>query len=265
MMSLAADPQRSIFSLPAKPRSSPLALTIGIMLILALLAGGGVAIYRLMPKPAAPPPLKTPVVHPPAVPVPAPGMAPALKSTEGPPAAAPPAPIEPTLTPPLENDNTQWDHVEQTYRTSPPELGILALQQFIQAAPNSTFIPAAQSQIDESLDRLWWMRVKSLCEHRDDLSNQVKNLDSQIATVKANGTVAERIAELQSQRDPIAKELADVQQELNEMKYTDPRTPDLYDEAQLADLRTNRDTTVFDAWKKSTAAYIQRNRGELPW
>ena len=49
------------FSLPAKPRSSPLALTIGIMLILALLAGGGVAIYRLMPKPAAPPPLKTPL------------------------------------------------------------------------------------------------------------------------------------------------------------------------------------------------------------
>ena len=90
-------------------------------------------------------------------------------------------------------------------------------------------------------------------------------IDQQIATVKANGPVAERIAELQSERDPIARQLEVAQGQLDEMKYKDSPVPDLYDEALLSQLRKARDSEAYESWKKATSSYIKRNRGKLPW
>jgi hypothetical protein len=159
----------------------------------------------------------------------------------------------------------EWDRVEETYRTSPPELGIVALQDFINDPAHVNFVATAQSQIDEALDRLWWIRLKGLCESREDLGKRVADIDKEIATVKTNGAVAERIAELQAEREPLAKELDVARDRLGEMKYTDPRVPDPYDGKQLDELRKSRDAEAFAAWKKSTANYVTRNRGKLPW
>ncbi len=159
----------------------------------------------------------------------------------------------------------EWDRVEQAYRTSPPELGIVALHDFINDPAHANYISTAQPQIDEALDRLWWIRLKGLCDTRDDLQKQIADIDKEIATVKANGALAERIAELQAQRDPLAKELDAARDRLSEMKYTDPRVPDPYDEKQLAELRKSRDADAFAKWKKMIGNSIVWNRGKLPW
>jgi hypothetical protein len=219
-------------------------LGVSILLILILLVGGGVAIYRLSQKlPPAPGAMN--------------GIARAqlLDSTE---------PVARPTTGPAGSDD-DWDRVEQTYRTSPPELGIVALQDFINDPAHANYTSAAQPQIDEAMDRLWWIRLKGLCETRDDLQKQIADIDNQIATVKANGAVAERIAELQDQRDPLARELDAARDRLSEMKYTDPRMPDPYDEKQLADLRKSRNADAFAKWEKMIANSIIQNRGKLPW
>jgi hypothetical protein len=257
------------FHLPPKPRTSPVGLTVGILIILALLVGGGVAIHVLMQEQA-----KLPA---PAKKV---GEKPTPQAQAHPPSEPPvkiysTATTQPSIVKNDHNDDGQkvqidttsadWDAVQQTYRTSTPEIGIVALSEFLTNSPSSNYAATAKSQIDEALDRLWWARIKGLCDERDRLAKQMTGIDQEIATVKANGAVAERIAELQGERDPIAKQLADVQGHLDEMKHKDPRVPDLYDEAQLEQLRKARDLDSYEKWKKSTLSYIKRNRGKLPW
>jgi hypothetical protein len=249
-----AAPKR--FSLPPKPRTSPVGLTIGILVILALLIGGGWAVYALMQKKAVQPEVsKTPVPPRNATPVEVPKPKPKPSSQ----------PVEPSIVAPADPTTDAWERVQETYRTANPELAIVALQDFVQNSPKSNFVATAQSQIDEALDRLWWTRIKSLCEERDRLAKQMARIDEQIAVVKANGPVAERIAELQGERDPIAKQLEVVQGYLDDMKYKDSRVPDLYDEVQLAQLRKSRDSDAYENWKKATSSYIKRNRGRSPW
>src|SRR5262245_24559535 len=58
------------YGLPQKPRSSPLGLTIGILIILAILVGGGVTVHQLMQRnqqaaaPLPPPPQPAPAAQP---------------------------------------------------------------------------------------------------------------------------------------------------------------------------------------------------------
>ncbi len=259
------------FALPPKPRTSTQALTIGILIILTLMIGGGVTIdlltqRRQIPPPPAPDPvivqgrIETPFIRPTPTPMANGQIAPATLPT------AQPGAVETDVAAPIAvAPATEWDRVQETYRTSPPELAIVALTDFLDSSPHSASIATAKSQIDEELDRLWWTRIKGLCAQRDDLSKRVADIDHQISIVKANGAVAERIAELQAERAPMANELALNQGHLDEMKYTDPRTPDLYDEGQISELRNARDAATFEEWKKKTLAYIQRNRGKLPW
>ena len=86
-----------------------------------------------------------------------------------------------------------------------------------------------------------------------------------IAIVKANGAVASRIEQLQSERAPLAKELDDVKAHLKQMQYTESHAPDPYDDAKLAELRKSRNAAVYEEWKTKTANYLKRNRGKLPW
>jgi hypothetical protein len=253
-----SQPPPKHFSLPPKPRISTLGMAVGILIILGLLIGGGFAVYTLMPKNAVQPEVvKTPVPPPNATPIEVPKLKPkALPSSQT---------VEPSIIASTDPTTDAWEHLQETYRTASPELAIVALQDFVQNSPKSNFVATAQSQIDEALDRLWWMRIKSLCEDRDRLAKQMTRIDEQIAVVKSNGPVAERIAELQGERDPIAKQLEAVQGQLDEMKYKDSRVPDLYHEAQLAQLRKARDSQAYESWKKSTSIYIKRNRGRLPW
>lgn len=251
-----SQPPPKHFSLPPKPRTSTTGLTVGILLILGLLIGGGFAVYVLMPKNAVEPEIsKTPVPPPNATPIEVPKPKPMPSSQ----------PVEPSIVAPTDATTDAWERVQETYRTATPELAIVALQDFVQNSPKSNFVTTAQSQIDEALDRLWWTRIKSLCEDRDRLAKQMTRIDEQIAVVKSNGPVAERIAELQGERDPIAKQLEVAQGQLDEMKYKDSRVPDLYDEVQLAQLRKARDSAAYENWKKATSSYIKRNRGKLPW
>jgi len=243
---------------------SPTALTVGIMLILGLLAAGGIIIYSIVQKrqasidsawqadaemhakaqePKAPPPKPAP----PARPSPA------------------AAPTEPSIIAQTDPPSSDWERVQQAYRTSPPELALVALADFIRTSPGSTFASTARQQMDECLDRLWWVRIKELCEKRSNLTTRLAEIDKQIAIVRANGAVEERINELQAERTPLAKEMAKIQDRLAEMKYKDPRTPDPYDESQLAQLRKSRDAATFKEWKEKTTSFVTKNRGKLPW
>jgi hypothetical protein len=259
------------FGLPPKPHSSPLGLTIGILIILAILIGGGGIIYvliqRTQPAAAPPPPASVtqskpppmaPKVQPLAVPWPA--TTPTAVAKSSPTSAG----VQP---PPKSNDPTtpEWERVEQVYRTSPPELAVIALQDFLANSPTSTFASTAQSQIVECLDRLWWLRIQSLCKQRDEMNRKIADADQQLARVKANSPDPQRVKELEAEREPFAKQLEAIQGHLDEMKYAGTVTPDLYDEAMLAELRKSRDAATYEAWQKKTANYIKRNRGKLPW
>jgi hypothetical protein len=238
-------PQRpQHYGLPQKPRSSPIGLTVGILVILAILIGGAVAIHLLMQRnqqaaaPATPPqpapPAKPKKLQPSAVPWPA--TTPTISAKPFPTTAgavdeAPPAPK------PSDPGSADWERVEQVYRTSPPEMAIIALLDFLTNSPTSTFTPTAQEQINESLDRLWWIRIQSLCKQRDEMNQKINAVDDQLRIVKKNSPDPLRVKELENEKAPYAKELEVIQGRLDEMKYTGTVTPDLYDEASLAELR----------------------------
>jgi hypothetical protein len=259
------------YRLPQKPRSSRLGLTIGILIVLAILVGGGVAIHLLMqrnneaatppPPPRQPAPAVLPkTLQPSAVPWPA--TAPTVKPSP----TTDDAVVE--LSPaPNPNDPTSadWERVQQVYRTSPPELAIIALMDFLESSPTSTFAPTAQEQINQSLDRLWWIRIQSLCRQRTEMNRRIGGIDEQLRIVKSNSPDPQRVKELEEEKAPYASQRDVIQGHLDEMKYNGTATPDLYDEPSLAELRKQRDAAAYDAWQKKTAAYIKRNRGKLPW
>jgi hypothetical protein len=261
------------YGLPQKPRSSPVGLTIGILIIVALLVGGGVAIHLLMQRnqqaaaPPTPPPQPAPAAQPkPLQPtaIPWPATAPTVSAKPSPATADAvlEAPEAAKLNDPTSAD---WERVQQVYRTSPPELAIIALMDFLTNSPTSTFAPTAQEQINESLDRLWWIRIQSLCKQRDEMNRKIIAVDEQLRTVKQNSPDPLRVKELEDEKAPYAKQLEVIQGRLEEMKYTGTVTPDLYNEASLAQLRKQRDAATYDGWQKKTATYIKRNRGKLPW
>jgi hypothetical protein len=240
------------FNLPSKPRTSPGGIAIGVMILLGLLMGGIGTIYRLSQRNAPPTQEAQVVVQRQIV------LAPARPATNK-------SPGELDTSDAPDPKAVEWARIQETYRTSPPEQGIMALKDFLDNTPTSPYTATAKSQIDQAMDRLWWIRINNLCKERDSLDQQIADLDKRVDTVKRNGGVGERISELQTETDPLVNRAALDRQHLAEMKYTDPRTPDLYSDEQLAELSKARDKDTFEEWKKQTLGYIFRNRGKLPW
>jgi hypothetical protein len=240
------------FDLPSKPRTSPGGIAIGIMILLGLLMGGIGTIYLLSQR-------NTPTAPEPQVVVQRKVILASTRPTTG----KSPGELDTSDAP--DPVAVAWANTQETYRTSPPEQGIMALKDFLDTHPNSPYIATAKSQIDQAMDRLWWVRINHLCKERDSLDQQIADIDKQIDTLKRNGGVGERISELQAEKGPLVNRAAVDRQHLAEMKYTDSRTPDLYSDEQLAELAKARDSDTFEEWKTQTLGYIIRNRGKLPW
>ena len=252
------------FVVPPKPKMSAVSLTIGIVLILGLLVGGGATIRMLAQKRAAEKAeslatISKAIENNPDRTAGYPNPRPTTKP------GAEPINLEPSKLFSTDLKTQDWDRVQEAYRTSSPELALVALADFVRMSPNSTFASEAKLQMDDCLDRLWWARIKSLCDDRTALAKKVADVDQSIKTVRANGAVPERIAELEADRAPFTKVLSELNDRLAEMKFTASRTPDLYDDSQLAGLRKLRNAEAFAQWKKKTLAYITANRGKVPW
>src|SRR5207253_9793674 len=81
--SFPSQPPPKHFSLPPKPRTSPIGLIIGVLIILGLLIGGGSTVYLLMQKKAVQPETsKTPVPAPNASPIEVPKPKPSSQPVE---------------------------------------------------------------------------------------------------------------------------------------------------------------------------------------
>ena len=264
-------------SRPVKRGPSPLAVAVGGALMGVILIGGAAVIYRLMQPPEAPaPPPAVAQDAAPSTPEPEqPGQlfarpkltkaaSPASPARASPSAASPAPRTASILTDPREAD-PEWAKVEEAHRTASPALAILVYEEYRAAQPTSPMLADLTAYTDEALDRIWWRRVKELCEQRGELSTQLGKLDQQIATVTAAKATPTRLKELNEDRAELARRQKQVQAVLDEMKFTAPDAPDPYDGDQLATARKARDATAYEAWKTKVVASIRTKRGLLPW
>jgi pSer/pThr/pTyr-binding forkhead associated (FHA) protein len=114
---------------------------------------------------------------------------------------------------------------------------------------------------DAAFDRLWWERIKELCELRDSLQMEIDKKNSEIAQETEAGFKAKLVKEkdfLQFRRQNAIEALT------QEMGYAAKEPPNLFDPAQLANLRQKRIPETYEGWKRRVISSLMRTRG-LPW
>ncbi|MFI5380192.1 MAG: FHA domain-containing protein [Tepidisphaerales bacterium] len=119
-----------------------------------------------------------------------------------------------------------------------------------------------KKDIESSLDRLWWERVKGLMDERKEAQADVEKKKADLLDEKPDSefarTIEKDIERVKFRIDSINEMLK------GDMAYTSEQTPNLFDDAQLALLRGERNKGVFEKWSKGKLEYIRRN-GKAPW
>lgn len=251
------------YYVPQPRRSSPAALTVTILLALAILGGGGAWLrWAYLKREAA---LKSPVV----VVAPAEERMPATRSTQpttaragvasrpaSAPAAAPPPPDDPRKNEP------EWRAVESA-RLEEPVLAIVKFNDYLDRFPETPFKADVDRYVDEAADRLWWQRLVELFEERDLAVKEIDQRKGQLAVSQD----AEFKRELQKEIDEWAGRRDLVDETIRKtMSYREVGPPNPYDSAGLAALRAQRDAEYYGKWKAEVLRVIKRTRGQrLPW
>ena len=157
--------------------------------------------------------------------------------------------------------DTEWQRVEEAYKFLAPQAALLVFEDYRGAYPNSPYGKEIAKYTEETLDLLWWHRIKALCDARDITQEEIKKLDRDIA-----------IENNKDYRAKLIKQRADVQerkkqtQELivNEFAFKEKDPPDLYNANTLGALRGKRDKSLWENFKKSVMESIRRER-KVPW
>jgi len=114
---------------------------------------------------------------------------------------------------------------------------------------------------EAAFDRLWWERIKELCEVRDSLAMEIDKKNVEIA----QETEAAFKAKLQKEKEFLQFRRQNAMEALTqEMGYADKEPPNLFDAAQLAGLRQKRIPETYEGWKKRVISSLMRTRA-LPW
>jgi hypothetical protein len=115
---------------------------------------------------------------------------------------------------------------------------------------------------DAALDRIWWERVRQLCDRRDELRAEIRRLGSEIA----DETDAEFRKKLEADRSQNEEAVRAVLATLTgEMGYADEEVPNPADEEMLAHLRQHRDSKRYETWSTQVRESAKSQRGALPW
>jgi outer membrane biosynthesis protein TonB len=214
------------------------------------------------PRPAPPPPQPPPTPPDPESPTP---------SSRPDPAPNPDAnPSRATAEPMDDNDprrkDPDWVRVDEARRMSSPGEALAIFIDYQQRFPDSPFRAEVQSFIDESLDRLWFLRMNQLANQRDELEKRKAGVERHLREVQRSGSAdRHRVAELTAQIKDFETRIAEVNKELvGEMGF-DGSPIDPYNDSQLSALRAKRDREKYDRWTKWVLGSVRRTRGALPW
>jgi hypothetical protein len=114
---------------------------------------------------------------------------------------------------------------------------------------------------EAAFDRLWWERIKELCDLRDSLQTDIDKKNSEIAQ-ETEATYKDKLQKekqfLQLRRQTAIETLT------QEMGYAAKEAPNLFDPVQLASLRQKRIPETYEGWKKRVISSLMRTRA-LPW
>jgi hypothetical protein len=114
---------------------------------------------------------------------------------------------------------------------------------------------------EAAFDRLWWERIKELCETRDSLAMEIDKKNVEIA----QETEAAYKAKLQKEKEFLQfRRQNSIDTLTQEMGYAAKEAPNLFDAGQLASLRQKRIPETYEGWKRRVASSLMRTRG-LPW
>jgi hypothetical protein len=112
-----------------------------------------------------------------------------------------------------------------------------------------------------AFDRLWWERIKELCELRGSLQSEIEKKNTEIAqeTEAAYRQKLEKEKQLLEMRRQTMGEVL-----VQEMGYASKEAPNLFDSVQMANLRRQRIAETYEVWKKRVINSLLKSRN-LPW
>jgi hypothetical protein len=260
MLQFAA-PAEGRFYVPKRGGLSPALMTFTVLLTLGALAAGGWVVWKYLPRQQA---ARTAVVviqqSPSTLPTTRPATATA-PVTVAPTMQAPPTETkEPEFDPRREEES--WKAVERA-RFEDPVIAIVKFVDYLEQKPDTPFRKDVDAYVDEALDRLWWMRIKELFDEMDDARAQIARRQEDLKLSQDEEFkkgLRQEIDQWTQARDLANERLR------NQMKFTAPDPPNLYDSARLGHLRAQRPAGYYAQWKQQVFETIKRTRGQrLPW
>jgi hypothetical protein len=198
---------------------------------------------------------------------PAPSPRPATPTDPAPRDPSPDTPTTDTPDPaPTDPADPDWTRVEEAFRLSSPGEALAIFIDYQSRFPNSPRLPQVQRFIDDSLDRLWFVRMKQLADDRADLLKRRTSVQNHVREIQRSGAAdRQRLAELNEQLKEFDDRITDINRELEGDMGYDGTAFDPYVPEQVDPLRAKRDAEKYDSWKRRVLGSVRRTRGALPW
>ena len=159
-----------------------------------------------------------------------------------------------------ERQSDEWKAVvDANYPSEKPGKALWTIVDYRRLHPGK-FESELKQYEDAAFDRLWWERIRDLCELRDSLGMEIQKKNVEIA----QETEAAYKEKLVKEKETLALRRQNATDTLAEMGYAAKDPPNLFDAVQLANLRAKRVPETYEAWKKRVTSSLMRTRG-LPW
>lgn len=160
-----------------------------------------------------------------------------------------------------ERQSDEWKAVvDANYPSEKPGKALWTIVDYRRLHPGK-FEAELKQYEDAAFDRLWWERIKELCETRDSLQMEIDKKNVEIA----QETEAAYREKLVKEKETLALRRQNAMETLTqEMGYAGKDAPNLFDAVQLAGLRGKRIAETYEGWKKRVTNSLMRTRG-LPW
>ncbi|MGA2498499.1 MAG: hypothetical protein ABSH20_12195 [Tepidisphaeraceae bacterium] len=171
------------------------------------------------------------------------------------------ATTRPAQTDPLKQTD-EWQNVEQMRSSLDTAAAIWVFDEYIRRHPGQ-FEEELKKDIEVSLDRLWWERIKKLMDNKKEVQAETEKKKADLLDEKPDSefvkTIEKDIENLKYRAQTIDEMLK------ADMAYASDQTPNLFDDAQLALLRGERDKGVYEKWCRRILDHIRSHNGKPPW
>ncbi len=156
----------------------------------------------------------------------------------------------------------EWQNVEQMRSSLDTAAAIWVFDEYLRRHPGE-FEEELKKDIEASLDRLWWERIKKLMDNKKECQAEIEKKKSDLLEEKPDSEFA---VNLTKEIDNLKFRVQSIDEMLRaDMAYSSDLTPNLSDDAQLAVLRGQRDKGVFEKWSRKVLEHIRTHNGKPPW